>query len=252
MLAVLAGCRPGTVAVSFRPDAGATYRYDVDVKSVSTTTLEGHRPDRKTEQVRLVAEHTVLDAGPHGVRLRILVGEPGSVAQIFVVRFNRAAQLESIESTEGASTEVAGVLGVPEIFPAAAGAPPGRRLAPGDTWSSTREVSVPGADRPSRLRVRGRLVELGRVGDEDVARIRTTADLPLRATSDSLDLDGHQRITQRATYDIDDGAVRSAHATTVGRFTVKVRPPAGTSAAPVPGTLEVRLTSTTRRLPPAS
>jgi hypothetical protein len=252
ILAVLAGCRPDTVAVSFHPKVGTTYRYVIDVHATSTTALEGSDPDRKVEEVRLIAEQTVLAAGPDGVRVRVRVGKPGSAAQAFVVRFDRSAQLQSIESAEGASAEIVGALGVPEIFPGATGPPAGRSLAPGDRWHVARTVDVPGAEVSSRLRVDGRLVELGLAGGEEVARLRSTAHLPLRATAAAsgglLVLDGDQRIDQRASYDLDDGAVRRAHTTTTGHFDIQVQPPAGTIATPVPGTLDVRVTSTTRRL----
>jgi hypothetical protein len=188
------------------------------------------------------------------VRVRVLVGEPGTVAQAFIVRFDRAAELQSIESAEGATPEIAGAVGVPEIFPGVAGAP-AEGLAPGDTWSVRRRVDVPGTDEASDLRIDGRLEELGLAGDTKIARLRTTALLPLRATTPTLNgtlvLDGSQRIVQRATYDLADGAVRTATATTTGRFDVEARPPDGTVAEPVPGTLEVRVVSRTRRLGPA-
>jgi hypothetical protein len=240
------------VAVSFRPEVGTTYRYEIRVNAASTTSLEGSAPARKVEEVRLVAVHTVLDAGPDGVRVRVLVGEPGTAAQAFIVRFDRAAQLDSIESVEGASAEIVGALGVPEIFPGATGPPAGRRLAPGGRWTVDRTVAVPGAEQRSRLRVRGRLVELGLAGNKKVARMSSTAELPLRASAAAsgglVVLDGNQQIEQRATYDLDDGAVRSARTTTTGRFTIEVQPPSGTVATAVPGTLDVRVTSTTRRL----
>lgn len=238
--------------MSFRPPVGAVYRYEIRVRAESTTTLENGSPQRKDEEVRLVSEHTVLASGKDGVRVRVLVGQPGELAQAFVVRFDRAAQLRSVESTEGASSDIVGALGVPEIAPGATGAPPGQRLAPGDTWDVTRRVVVPGADGATRLRTHGRLRELGIEGKEKVARLRSTTDLPIDAstTSDlgSLRLEGTQRITQRATYDLDDGAVRRANATTTGRFRIFLLPPDGVSAEPVPGTLVVRVTSTTRRL----
>jgi hypothetical protein len=252
LLGVLAGCRPDTVAVSFRPKVGTTYRYVIDVQATSTTEIQGGEPERKVEDVQLLAEHTVLDAGPDGVRVRVRVGQPNAAPQSFVVVFDRAAQLESIESAEDASAEIVGALGVPEIFPGATGAPAGRRLAPGDRWHVDRTVDVPGAESRSRLRVEGRLVELGLAGDEHVARVHSTAHLPLRASATAsgglLQLDGDQRIEQRATYDLDDGAVRSARTTTTGHFDIEVQPPAGTIAAAVPGTLDVRVTSSTRRL----
>jgi hypothetical protein len=248
----LVGCRSGTVAVSFHPKVGTTYRYEVQVTSVSTTTIEGTPPDRRHETVHLVAEHTVLAAGPNGVRVRVVVGEPGAAPQAFVVRFDRAAQLQSIDSVEGAPADIVGALGVPEIFPGAAGAAP-RRLSPGQRWTVDRDVRIPGTGSPSRLHSEGRLVELGLASGEKVAHLRSTATLPLRTTTSSagggsLRIDGRQHIVQRATYDLGDGAVRAAAATTTGHFRLQVRPPPGTVAPPVPGTLDVRVTSTTKRV----
>ena len=252
LLASLTACRAHTVAIAFRPEVGATFRYEVRVRATTTTTLEGREPDRRDEEVRLIAEHTVLEAGPSGVRVRVLVGEASTVAEEFIVQFNRAAQLESIEAAEGTPAEIIGALGVPEIFPGGAGGPPARRLAPGDEWSVDRLISVPGASEPSRLRVRGRLRELGLAGDEEVARLRSTTELPSSTIAPTAQgfvvLDGHQRIEQSATYDLDDGAVRTVRATTTGQFDIEVQPPFGTIADPVPGTLEVRVTSHTRRL----
>ena len=249
---VLVACRDHTVALAFRPDIGSTYRYEVRVHAVSTTTLEGQEPERTDEEVRLIAEHTVLNAGPDGVRVQVLVGEPGTAAQVFLLEFNRSAQLESIESTEGVPADVVGALGLTEIFPGGAGGPPDRRLAPGDAWTVDRRITLPGAQDPSRLRVSGHLAELGRAGDEDVARVDTSTEVPFRGTlatsTGVVVLEGRQHVEQRATYDLDDGAVRSVRATTTGTFDVLVQPPSGTIAESVPGTLEVRVTSRTRRL----
>ena len=252
VLGALAACRPDTVRIAFRPEVGSTYRYVVDVRSVSTTRIDGAEPQRREEEVRLVAEHTVLArSGDGGVRVRVLVGEPGTAAQAFVVRFDRAAQLESIESVEGDQPDISGALGVPEIFPGAAGAPP-VALGPGDEWSVDRRIVVPGTLGRTRLRVQGRLDQLGVTGDEQIARLVSTATLPLSTTTftedGTLEIEGRQRIAQRATYDLDDGAVRTVRSTTVGHFRLRVLPPPGAVADEVPGTLDVRVTSTTKRL----
>ena len=251
LLATVAGCRPDTVAVSFHPEVGAAYRYEVRVTSDSTTTLEGAAPEHRHEDITLIAEHTVLDSGPDGVRVRVVVGEVGAAAQAFVVRFDRTALLQSIESVEGEPADIVGALGVPEIFPGAAGAPP-KRLAPGARWTVDRVVHVPGADAASRLHSEGQLDELGVAAGKHVAHLSSTALLPLLTTSTTADgtlrISGRQRIVQRATYDLDDGAVRAAAATTTGHFRLRVRPPVGTIAPAVPGTLDVRVTSRTKRL----
>lgn len=252
LLGALVGCRDHTVRIAFRPPVGATYRYVVDVRSVSTTKIEGASAQRREEEVRLVAEHTVLARGRDGgVRVRVLVGEPGTAAQAFVVRFDRAAQLESIESVEGDQPDIVGALGVPEIFPGAAGAPP-IALGPGDEWSVDRRIEVPGTLGSTRLRVQGRLDQFGVTGDEEIARLVSTASMPLSTTTftedGTLELDGTQRISQRATYDLDDGAVRTVRSSTVGHFRLRVLPPAGAVRTGLPGTLDVRVTSTTKRL----
>jgi hypothetical protein len=247
---LLAGCRAETVTVSFRPEVGATYRYEIEVTAETITRLEGSPLSRRTEQVQLVEDQTVLQRDADGVEVHVVVGEPGTAGQAFVVRLGRAAQLESITSTEGATPDVVGALGVNEIVPGTAGAPPGRALSPGERWRSSRWVQVPGAEGRTRLRTTGRLTELGLDGDIEVARFRSTTTLQLRATVGSLELRGRQRIDQQAVYDLADGAVRRVTATTEGRFAIRALPPPGTDAQPVPGTLVVRVTSRTRRLAP--
>jgi hypothetical protein len=245
---LLAGCRTDTVTVSFRPEVGATYRYEIEVTAETTTTLEGSSPSQRTERVRLVEDQTVLQRDADGVEVHVVVGEAGTAGQAFIVRLGRAAQLESITSTEGAGPDVVGALGVNEIVPGAAGAPPGRPLTPGERWQSSRWVQVPGAQERSRLRTTGRLTELGLDGDTEVAHLASTTTLELRTTVGPLQLQGQQRIDQQAVYDLADGAVRRVTATTEGRFAILALPPAGTDAEPVPGTLVVRVTSRTRRL----
>lgn len=249
-LPLVASCRAHTVEVTFRPEVDAVYRYEVTVTSRSETRLDGEEPEVQEDRVVLQSQHTVLDAGPSGVRVRVVLAQEGTVPRAFVVRFDRAAQLESVEAVEGPTGDAAGGLGISEIFPTAAGAPPDRSLAPGDRWGVDDAVVVPGADGPARLRGEGRLVELGVVEGHDVARLvsRATLRIASSAAVGDLSLAGEQVIEQRATYDLVDGSVRSARSTTVGRYDVEVLPPVGTGGDAVSGTLEVRVTSTTKRL----
>jgi hypothetical protein len=244
------------VRVTFRPSVGDVYRYAVTVRSRSEVRLPGEDPQVRDEQVVLQSEHTVLEAGRSGVRVRVILGDASGGVRTFVVHFDRAAQLESVESDDTSTvgeTGAAGAFGIPEIFPAAAGAPPDRRLGPGARWQIDDLVVVPGSVGQARLRGEGRLVELGIEGGEDVARLATSAVLDLQTSRREGDgelvvLDGEQTTRQRSTHDLDDGALRTASSTTEGTFELEVRPPYGQLRDPVRGTLTVRVTSRTTRL----
>jgi hypothetical protein len=255
---LLASCRDDTVRVTFRPAVGAVYRYEVTVRSRSEVHIPGEKPQVRNEEVVLQSEHTVLDAGPDGVRVQVILGDASGSVRTFVVRFDRAAQLESVETDDTGTgdedpAEDAGVFGISEIFPAAAGAPPDRRLGPGAHWQIDDAVTVPGSVGDARLRGEGRLVQLDVEDGEDVARLATSSVLELRSAEEGADgetvaLDGEQVTEQRSTHDLRDGAVRSASSTTRGSFALEIQPPFGQLRDPVHGTLEVRVTSKTVRL----
>ena len=257
VLAVLAAlclgaCGDGTVRVDFRPEEGATYRYEVRIRSESETVLATGAPQLRTDDVILLAEHTVLQTGVDGVRVRVVLAEPEGARRTFEVVFDRAAQLQAIESIEGVPSEVLGELGLAELFPVAAGGPPDRGLAPGDRWEVDAQVALGVTTPLSRLTGGGRLVQLDVEGDHDVALLRSETELPVLTTRSSakgeLRLDGIQRTEQDATRDLADGSVRAASSRTVGRYDLTVAPPAGTTGSPVTGILTVTVTSETRRV----
>ncbi len=248
----LGACRPGTVRLTFRPEVGATYRYEVEVRTSSEVDLGGGEPEVREEDVVLSSEHTVLRSGDEGVLVRVLLREPGAEDRVFEVVFDRAAQLEQVQSIEGVPDESLGMLGISEIFPAAAGAPPDRPLAPGASWVIDDAIQLPGVGATTELRGSGRLVELGVVGDEEVARLASAARLPLESVvqgpNGTLRLSGTQATDYRATHDLDDGAVREATSSTTGRFDLEVGPPPGQAGSPVKGSLVVQVSSRTRLL----
>jgi hypothetical protein len=254
LLLVLTGttaCRPDTVDLSYRPKADATYRYVVDVVAETVTSIEGEKPRRTRQEVELVEEQSVVEADQVGasddsVRVRVLVGQPGSAAQAFVVRFDRAAQLQAIDAAEGASPDLTGAVGVAEIFPGA-GAAPDRHVGPGTTWSTEREVTLTGDIGPTTLRTTGRFVDFAVDGDRKLARVESTTRLPLRSDDGRIALTGSEVIEQRVTYDVADGSVHEASATTTGRFRLVVQPPEGVDAEPARGTLVLTVRSATRR-----
>lgn len=256
LVATLSSCREGTVRLTFRPEVGATYRYELEVRTVSEVRIGPTGPERREEDVTLTAEHTVLRSGDDGVEVRVLLQEPGSDDRVFEVVFDRAAQLEEVRSIEGVPDERLGLLGIAEIFPAAVGAPPDRALAPGAGWVIDDPVQVPDSTSKTRLDGSGRLVELGVVDGEKVASLEAAARLPLEAVipsaSGELRLEGVQVTDYRATHDLDDGSVREASSTTLGRFDLEVSPPPDRKVAPVPGFLVVQVSSRIRLLPPAA
>lgn len=247
----LVGCREGTVRLTFRPEAGTTYRYEVEVRTVSEVRMGSEAPEIREEDVILTAEHTVLRAGEDGVEVRVLLQEPGGPERVFEVVFDRAAQLEEVRSIEGVPDDRLGTLGISEIFPAAAGAPPDRPLAPGASWIIDDAIQLPdGSAAATELTGSGRLVELAVVEGVEVARLASAARLPLESTQvspeGSLHLSGSQVTEYAATHDLEDGAVREATSNTVGNFDLEIGPPAGLGTEPVNGTLRVEVSSSTR------
>ena len=255
LLLAVTACEDDTVRVSFRPEVGAVYRYEVTVRSRSEVRLPGEEPEVHEEEITLQSKQTVLEAGPDGVRVQVILGDASGSVRTFAVRFDRAAQLESVESDDAGevSDDEPGVLGLSEIFPAAAGAPPEGRLGPGERWAFDDQVSLPGTIGAAALTGGGRLVALAVQDGEDVAKVATSSRLELEteqqtAEGDLVRLDGVQVTEQRASHDLDDGAVRSASSTTEGTYALEISPPFGQLREPVPGTLRVSVTSTTRRL----
>lgn len=250
---LVAGCGDddGRVTLAFRPPEGTELRYTTEVESSTTTDLPCQPPETRTDRTSLESTQVVLEHDGAAVRVEVALTRPGIGTRTFVVRFDRAAQLTAVESVEGIPAEALGDLGLSEIFPAAAGAPPEAPLAPGDRWRIDDAVDLDG-DQPTRLVGEGRLVSLGVIDDHDTATIESTTDLAVRtstaATTGTRTLTGNQHSEVRAVYDLDTGALRRAEADTTGTFDLVLGPPPGGEGDPCVGTLTVELRSTVIRL----
>jgi hypothetical protein len=251
LVALAGGCRPDTVRLAFRPKAGASYEYRVEVESNTVIALEGSPDQEVKDHFVLRARHDVLAAGAESSRVRIRLSGPNLGARTFVVRLDRAGQLAEVQRIEDLPARVLGSIGLTEIFPAAAGAPPDAPLSPGERWVVDEPVNLPGQPN-TRLRGSGRLAELGVVDGDDVATIDSTFRLAVRGTTrleqGSFALDGSQSTTSTATHRLRDGAVDDARAVTRGRYRLTLLPPAGTAGPAVPGTLTVEVRSHTSRI----
>ena len=251
LVPLLSACRPDGVRLAFRPATGAQYAYRVEVHAEVVTRIGDTEERRRVDDDVLFADHAVLAGSGRSSRVQVrLRGEgEGQPTRTFVVSLDRAAQLAEVQRIEGLPASALGTLGLSEIFPAAAGAPPDRRLSPGDRWEVDEPVTLPGT-KPARLRGEGRLVELGVVDGRDVARIDTSYRLPVQRTSDEeqgrIVLEGEQVVRALTTSSVDDGAVESAETETTGRFTLRLLPTGGGAA--VPGVLEIVVRSVTTRL----
>jgi hypothetical protein len=248
---LLAGCAPDTVRVSFRPAAGARYRHEVRVHSLTTIRLAGSPPEESVEDAVLITEHTVLGGPPGETRVQVRMHQAGSPDRTFVVRLDRAAQLAGVETVEGLPPSVLGPGALPHILPGTPGAPPDRPLAPGERWSIDVPVDLPGA-YPARVSGSGRLVELGLLHGRKVASTRAATRVPLNSTAQlrgsTVALEGVEVSEGTATRALSDGAVERASTVTRGEFQVTVGPAQGNQVAPLRGTLSIEVRSETRRL----
>ena len=245
------------------PAVGDVARYRIAVRAVTVTTIGDEAPRRRTSTSDLVARHRVLASGPDGSRVEVRLEQQGGEATTFVVRLDRAAQLVEVERIEGLPAGALGDLGLSEIFPAAAAAPPRRRLAPGDSWPLDGPVRVDDSPKggdgladgygpPARLVGRGRLVSLGVTGGRRLANVDSRYTMPVHRTATEsgghLALEGTLATRARVAYDLDDEEVASVEARSTGRYAVTLLPPAGVGGMPVAGTLVVTVSSTSRRV----
>lgn len=259
-----AGCVDGTVRIAAQPAVGDVARYRITVRAVSVTAIDDEAPRRRTSTSVLMARHRVLASGPDGSQVEVRLQRKGEDPTTFVARLDRAGQLVEVERIEGLPAGALGDLGLSEIFPAGGAAPPRHHLAPGDSWPLDGPVRVddvansgggaPLADGgpPARLQGRGRLVALGVAGGRHLATVDSRYTLPVRRTAGEsggrLALKGTLTTRSRVAYDLDDKQVASAEAHSTGRYTVTLLPPAGVGGIPVPGTLTVNVSSTSRRV----
>ena len=241
-----------TVQLGFRPPAGASYRYEIRVQSLTTTMLGDDAPEQSVDEVVLESRDTVLSSGPDGVRVQVELRRAGTPDRVFRVRFDRGAQLAAVDAVDGLPPEVLGPIGLPEFLPAAATAPPDRPLSPGERWKIDVAPSLPGAEAV-RLEGTGRLVKVTSAGGRKVASIRAETRLPLSSTTrvgdSTVTLSGTETTESTAMRALDDGTVQEASSVTKGTYSLALSPRAGVQGTPVSGTMSVEIRSQTRRLP---
>jgi hypothetical protein len=248
---LLVACEPATVEISFRPRVGTNYRYEVAVRTATTTRFAGAPAEHAVEDARLVADDTVLSAGPQGVQVQVRLRRSGSPERTYLVRLDRGAQLAGVEAVEGLPPAVLGPEALPEILPGSPGAPPDRPLGPGERWTIDARPAIPGVEA-QRLRGWGQLLELGLRDGERVATTRSVTVLPLRSSAQvrggTLLLDGTETTDTTATRSLVDGSIEESSSLTHGEFRITLAPPSPDEGGLVTGTLSIEVRSQTRRL----
>lgn len=241
----------GAVALTFRPAEGSELHYEMTIESTTSTDLPCPATEQRTDRTTLQTTQRVLDVDDNGARVEVALSRPGIGTRTVVVRFDRAAQLTAVEEIEGIDADALGELGLSEVFPAAAGAPPDRPLAPGDRWAIDADVQLDADGEPARLQGEGRLAALGVEDGTETATVESTTLLPVATSAASAEgsrsLDGEQVTEVTATYDLRDGTVRRAESVTTGAFTLELGPPPGGGGDPCVGTLDLEVRSEVSR-----
>ncbi|MGI8685627.1 MAG: hypothetical protein ACR2MO_11185 [Acidimicrobiales bacterium] len=252
VVALLPGCSSGTVRISYRPAVGDVVVYRTSVQAVTVTQIGDAAARRRVTSSVLTARHRVLASGPDGARVEVRLEQGEAPPATFVVRFDRVGQLVEVQRIEGLPADVLGDLGLSQVLPAAAAAPPRRPLAPGETWKIDEPVEVAAGSPATRLTGTGRLVALAVADGRRVARVDSSYRLPVRQTAADtegrLALDGSLDTRARVSYDLDDHEVHGVRATSTGHYAVTLLPPAGVTGVAVPGTIDVEVSATSRRV----
>ncbi len=246
---LLTGCRSSTVELGFRPPPGATYAYRYDISAEITRVLGDADAVSTTQSSRLHARERVRSVRGDAIRVDVALSRDGGTERSAQVRLDRTDQLAGIDKVEGLTVEALGLVSLSDLFPIASAAPPAGPLAPGARWEVDEQVEIGGA--PTRVRGTGRLDRLGVVDGEDVATVVTDITVPIDTTTDTgrgiARVRGTQRTTSTASYDLDDGAVRTLRATTTGEVRITIDAPPGITAPAVDGQLRYEVRVVTRR-----
>ena len=250
-IVALPACAPGTVRVAFRPRVGARYSYQVEVRTRSTLRVDGKEPESQDRTVSLLVDQTVVRIEPEGSDVEVVLRTTPEDERRVLVRLDRAAQLVGLEPASGKDAAALSDLGVAEVFPAAAGAPPNRPLRPGERWQVDTPLTLP-ASIASRLVGEGRLTGLGVVAGRKAATVTTSSTLPVTrrtgsAAGNEAILEGVQRTTSTSSHALADGAIQASRSVTKASYALRLLPPAGILTEPVRGTLDLEISSATER-----
>ena len=98
----LLGCRPDTVELGFRPEAGATYRYRYEIEATITRVVKGEQPRTTHLEVTVRSTQKVLEVTDDGTLLQVtLTSSSSTVPSTATVLVDRAGSLQAIQQIDG-------------------------------------------------------------------------------------------------------------------------------------------------------
>ena len=248
---LVSACSDPAIRLSYRPRVGTRSAYELRVATATTTQLEGETAQKRNDAFVLRSDQLVRRAEPGAdAQVAVRLSGAGQEARDFVVRFDRAGQLATVETVEGVPSAALGNLGISELLPSAAGALPRDALRPGDRWRISQLLRI-GSLPAGRLVGWGRLASLGVSKGTKLAVVDTEVALPVDRTTaletgGTSRLEGSVRTTMHVVQRVTDGVVLQARAHSVGNYKVTLFPPAELAGPPVSGTLKVTVSSTTK------
>lgn len=246
LLVLAAACRPDTVELSYRfpegirqyrMEAAATARWDIgeggagSYRVVFDVAEEVREEDGDAAVVEVTM--TAVDVEEDGL------SSPGARDLAFALRVDRngrvleVLEVDGVDATQLSQEEVAFIGTYRPSLPT-------QPVALGDVWTSE---PVDAEDVP-QLVTTGELKSLYEDAEGPVAELSYSGEGPLERTMDlpqgSANLTGEAATRAAASFDLEDGALRSATSSLEGTFRIRVTP-AAAGATPVTGTLSLDL-----------
>lgn len=236
------------MAIRFDPEIGDRYRFVSDVTTSVVREIDGVT-ERSQETARLVADESVVAVDDDEVTVEVTVTRDANAPRTFEVRLDRASRLTAIDLIEGVPAAALGI-DVGADVPSDVASPPEGPLEPGMRWQV--EAPAPGGVDARSITGHGRIRALGVEDDVEVAIAEVSLVVPIRSVVTTADgrvtIVGEQTIESETAYDLADGAARRDTTTIDGSVTLIVEPPLGVEAAPVEGTVDYEITTSTRRV----
>ena len=245
---LLSGCRSESVSLDYQYEEGSELTYELVATARSSWDIAGRGEGsyRVTFDVTEVVESNdddeaviTISLTPTDVVERGLPS-PGNSPRSFTLRVGsngEVLEVLAVDDVPAESLDPDQLVFIGTYRPPLALDPVTLR----DTWRSSQEVQVGPVFQ--QVETLGTLEALDRDGRGEYARIDYSGDGPLSFTTTlpqgTAELTGSATTTTEATFDLDEGLLRSSDSTTEGTFEVRVVPALG--GAPITGTLDFEL-----------